>query len=144
VYVVKALLKLRLTADFKLIERVLNCYLQTVFHSYFPLNGLNTCCCEQFLVPKGGIVGGCNGAIDGGVKGQMEGGQIGGKSSDDWQIGFISPLTHLQTQAALASRFKMRKKNSARICFKFIFSHLVKVTVMLGFAQNSNCTQVLK
>ena len=74
----------------------------------------------QFLVPNGGRVGGCRGAIDGGVKGQMAGGHIGGKSSDDSQIGFISPLTHLQTQAALASRFKMRKKNSARICFKFI------------------------
>jgi hypothetical protein len=87
------------------------------------------------------MVGGCNGAIDGGVKGQMEGGQIGGKSREDWQIGFISPLTHLQTQAALASRLNMSKKNSAKICIKFIFSHLVKVTAMLGFAQNSNCTE---
>jgi hypothetical protein len=58
-------------------------YLQIVFHSYLPLSGLNTCCCVQFLVPKGGMVGGCNGAIDGGVKGQMEGGQIGGKSRED-------------------------------------------------------------
>ncbi len=54
----------------------------------------------QFLVPKGGRVGGCRGAIEGGASGQIAGGQIGGKSSDDSQIGFISPLTHLQTQAA--------------------------------------------
>jgi hypothetical protein len=75
----------------------------------------------QFLVPKGGRVGGCRGAIEGGASGQIAGGQIGGKSSDDSQIGFISPLTHLQTQEALASRFNMSKKNSAKICFKFIF-----------------------
>ena len=78
----------------------MDAYLQTVFHSYFPLNGLKTCCCVQFLVPKGGRVGCCRGAIEGGASGQIAGGQIGGKSSDDSQIGFISPLTHLQTQAA--------------------------------------------
>jgi len=55
----------------------------------------------QFLVPNGGRVGGCKGAIEGGVSGQMAGGHIGGKSSDDSQSGFISPLMQRQTQAAL-------------------------------------------
>ena len=54
----------------------------------------------QFLVPNGGRVGGCSGAIEGGVSGQIAGGHIGGKSSDDSQSGFISPLIHLQTHAA--------------------------------------------
>jgi len=53
----------------------------------------------QFLVPRGGRVGGCSGAIDGGAIGQILGGHIGGKSIDDSHMGFISPLTHLHTQA---------------------------------------------
>ncbi len=75
----------------------------------------------QFLVPKGGRVGGCRGAIEGGASGQIAGGQIGGKSRDDSQIGFISPLIQRQTQAALTSRFKRRNKPSANSFFNFIF-----------------------
>ena len=94
-------------------------YLQIVRHSYRPVRGLKTCCWLQFLVPSGGNVGGCKGAIDGGVSGQMLGGQIGGKSKEDSHIGFISPFTHLHTQAAsdLPNTKHKTNRKSSRFTF---------------------------
>lgn len=83
-------------------------YRQTPLHSYLPVLGFNTCCCQQFCVPSGGNCGGRIGAIEGGAIGQTLGGHMGGISRVLVHKGTFCPFVHLHTHSAFAPEMGKR------------------------------------